>query len=259
MILFGGDVIASKVISWSDKEIVCLVPLGSITGPLTVLVDNVPTLSADFIVENIGGMIVHLKPNLDFSSQLIEDVSGNENHGMIEGPAEWASDRFGNPGRAISFQGNGAHILLNKSSSLRRIAGLVLSVSIKLNQSGFAQTNSMTLLHKDSYFSLEAVSAGENWLYVFFARDRAGTSYLTSSYPHVDIPATRFVKVTAVFDSSEPLMGIYVDDELVGRNNSTIGQMIVDVTNETYIGIDPHEENHLFGILEDVFIFELRD
>jgi hypothetical protein len=52
---------------------------------------------------------------------------------------------------------------------------------------------------------------------------------------------------------------IHLEILLIIPIRNTIGEMIVDVTNETYIGIDPHEENYFFGILEDVFIFELRD
>jgi len=255
IVLFGGDVIASRVISWSDTEIRCIVPFGSTTGPVTVFVNNVLKFSANFVVEDGGEMIVHLKPSLNFSSQLIEDISGNQNHAIVEGSVEWVSDQFGNLGKAICLQGDGAHAVLRNEGSLKRFARLLLSANIDLNESRFVEHNSMTIFHKDSCFSLEAISTGQGVELVLSVRDKDRVWSLAYSNPQTDPLPNGFFKATAIFDSSKPLLSIYVDDELVASNSNYIGEIIADVTDQVYIGTNPHEQDHFSGIIEEAFIF----
>jgi hypothetical protein len=184
-----------------------------------------------------------------------QSKKGNNIKRNNKGSVEWVSDRFGHLGKAISLQGDGAHAVLRHESSLKHFARLLLSANIDLNESDFVEDNSMTIFHKDSCFSLEAISVGQDVELISSVREKDGVWSLAYSNPQTDPQPNGFFKATAIFDSSKPLLSIYVDDELVASNGNYIGEIIADVTDHVYIGTNPHQEDHFSGIVEEAFIF----
>jgi len=90
-------------------------------------------------------------------------------------------------------------------------------------------------------------------------RDRDHNWSLVTSDPKTHPLPHGFFKATAVFNSSEPLLSLYVDDELVGSDSSFIGEIITDITDGVRIGMNPREPRHFSGIIEEVFILEPKN
>lgn len=76
-----------------------------------------------------------------------QDESGNGNHGTVNG-ATLTTDRFGNSGRAFSFDGVSNNILVNNSNSLQNINEITLSAWVYYT--GLASDGTIPILDKSN-------------------------------------------------------------------------------------------------------------
>jgi hypothetical protein len=142
------------------------------------------------------------------------DFSGYENNGRVEGnPRRVAGPRPETA--ALGFDGVDDRIVVPPSVSLRRLPGLRVDASVRLDELGGRRTivegsSSFSLLVEPDGIVEGTVYNGSRWEGVRSARDA--------------IPLGRWVRITFVYDGLDT-SALYLDDTLLGLDHRPLGSI----------------------------------
>lgn len=145
------------------------------------------------------------------------DISGNSNHGIIEGTPTFVSDRFGNPNGAIRFNGiSDAFSIKNSSSinSLNKTNAFAISAWIYIED--FGPKGLFPILSKSANFSKNgALFAIDSSGFVFFNNSVADFTY---SGMEIKLKEWHHVVINyQLTNEGELELGFYLD-EIGGQN-----------------------------------------
>jgi hypothetical protein len=181
------------------------------------------------------------------------DESGNGNHGTVHG-ATLTKDRFGNPGRAYSFDGVDDYIVVQDDDSLEIPDDFSISVWVKPK----ITTNLRMILNKHRawtnddgtwWFSIESVRN-----VIFQCTPFNGTPSDTANSMSMPV-ADEWSHLAITYDASNDIWKIYINGTL-----DATGTAPFDITNNSrdlFIGVEEYTpyQNYFYGIIDDIRLY----
>lgn len=176
----------------------------------------------------------------DGADDIVEDSSGNENHGTIMGDFKWVDGKFG---KALEFDGATTIVDCGKGESLDFVGQKNFSVSVWAKSNTNSITNGMFVWkalgcstwaqYGFGVGAIEANAAGPNKLNFYYRIGNAGDEQIVTDDD--DFPTNEWVHAVGTYDGEK--LRIYINGELVADQDSS-GLPWASQEN-VYIGGDP--------------------
>lgn len=196
------------------------------------------------------GLVAHYK--MDGNAQ---DASGNGNHGAVQNGVTFAADRFGNAGKAASFDGVNGRIMVNNHASLNFSSSFSSSFWVKMNVWAEAANNARGIISKKPNDNSVGYVFYKDGFYQskinFRLKGNAAYDYIPSN-SNVIINQWEFW--TMVYNSTTGKVDIFKNGVLDKTlNTGNIGNM----TNSAplYIGFSETWTGYFNGSIDDVRIY----
>jgi hypothetical protein len=199
-----------------------------------------------------SGLIAHYNFNRDMAkdSSRIFDLSGNQNHGTVMGTVNYATDRFGVPCSALSFDGQ-SYVTVPSSRSLKKPQrGLSIAVWFRLSKGADFFNQWITICCKSN----ESGESPENPQYRMQATAQTvsiNTEFTERIIPQIKYEVWYFYCYT--FDGNKVIT--YLDGRIFFEMdyNSTLNSNDMPLE----IGHDlPGAEEFFLGSMDDLRIFD---
>lgn len=184
-----------------------------------------------------------------------QDASGNSNHGTTQNGVTFAADRFGNAGKAASFDGVNDRIMVNNHASLNFSSSFTSSFWVKMNVWAEAANNARGIISKKPNDNSVGYVFYKDGFYQskinFRLKGNAAYDYIPSN-SNVIINQWEFW--TMVYNSTTGKVDIYKNGVLDKTlNTGNIGNM----TNSApfYIGFSETWTGYFNGLIDEVRMY----
>jgi pimeloyl-ACP methyl ester carboxylesterase len=196
------------------------------------------------------GLVAHYK--MDGNAQ---DASGNSNHGTAQNGVTFGTDRFGNTGKAASFDGVDDRISVNNHSSLNFSSSFTSTFWTKMNTWAEAGNNARGIISKkpnDGSTGYVFYKDGYSQSKVNFRMK--GSSAIDYNFSNSDVIINQWEFWSMVYNSTSGKVTIYKNGVLDKTiNTGNIGNM----TNSSpfYIGFSETWSGYFNGSIDDVRMY----
>jgi len=158
----------------------------------------------------------------------VNDLSGKENHGTIDGDVDW--EKIGKTGAALSFNEipSAGVVLVKASESLAIAESLTVEAWVNPNSVGDYR-NLLGQIGPLTYFMSIHQTKPSVW---FAANGAGGAIWLSTDNP---IPLDEWSHVAAVRDFDNDEMRLYIDGEL-DATHVMVGELDTNLTGDVWVG-----------------------
>ena len=217
--------------------------------PLLLLVCNA------FYAQPMEGLIAHWP----FDGNAL-DSSGNEHHGILQGNVSGTTDRFGEPGKALAFDGNFDYVTVPDAVALRLGGDYTVSIWAKMDQ--LINDNTHAILSKRIAGSNNGYLCAVNGLdhpfgltpgTVTFNTSTGNDPYVLTSEPILN---AEWVNLIFTFDAETLVNTAYINNEETGTQTLFVPN--ADISADLRIGRDGLSSvNEFFyiGDLDDIRMY----
>ena len=236
----------SKIVFFRDNNLVIIDTLGNVLNefPSEASQDQAKIVWTNAEPIDLNSGLVAYYP---FNGNA-NDESGNQNNGIVT-DATLTTDRFGNEGKAYSFDGSGDYIKVKNSTSLEPTQGLTISAWVKADLSSQCWIVRKSNASDAGYFLARYGTHIQMVLNSPGLNCQAGAG--TNSTPY----SNQWRLFTGTYQKSTKTMNFYIDDQLIETKTDVC--YTLEHSGDLFIGADDWESSYQTkGVIDEVRIYD---